>query len=107
MSLAKPLVRFQNIGRAELISSSSMPKKTKTSKTKSRAKSTASRKPRVVKGRINLRVAGYSGVQKLAPSSLIPYLPITKLRLAAKKALAATGKKSTRKIVRKRKNKRQ
>lgn len=102
MSLAKPLVRFQNIGRAQLISSSPMPKKTRSSKSKTRAKSTANRKPRVVKGRINLKVAGYSGVQKLSPSSLVPYLPINKLRLAAKKALAASGKKRTKKNTKRR-----
>lgn len=80
-----------------------MPKKTRSTKSK-RAKSTASRKLRVVKGRINLRVAGYSGIQKIAPGSLVPYLPINKLRLAAKKALAASGKtKSKKKSVKRRK----
>jgi hypothetical protein len=42
---------------------------------------------------VTLRVAGYSGVQKIAPSALIPYLPATKLRQAAKRALGASGKK--------------
>ena len=102
MSLARPLLRFENFGRAQLISNSSMPKKARSTKTK-RAKSTASRKPRIVKGRINLRVAGYSGIQKIAPSSLVPYLPINKLRLAAKKALAASGKTKSKKSVKRRK----
>lgn len=52
-------------------------------------------KPRVVKGRVQVRVAGYSGVQKLAPSTLIPFLPVTKIKAAAKRALAATGKRKT------------
>lgn len=50
----------------------------------------------MVKGRVNVRVAGYLGVQKLAPSKLIPYLPATKVRQAAKKALVASGSRPTR-----------
>ena len=99
MSLRRPLVRFENTGRAQLISSTSMPRKIR-SKSRKGKSSTSSRKPRVIKGRINLRVAGYTGVQKIAPSSLIPFLPVNKLRLAAKKALAASGKK--KKVVRRR-----
>jgi hypothetical protein len=34
-------------------------------------------------------VSGYSGVQKIAPGSLIPYLPLTKIKAAAKKVLRA------------------
>jgi len=49
-------------------------------------------KARVVKGRLNLRVAGYQGVQKIPPSSVIPYIPLTKLRAAAKKVLSKTKK---------------
>jgi hypothetical protein len=55
--------------------------------------SSSSRKPRVVKGRVNLKVAGYSGLQKIAPSLLIPYLPASKLRQAAKRALGVSGKR--------------
>lgn len=62
---------------------------------KKSASSSSTRKPRVVKGRLALRVAGYSGLQKIAPSSLIPYLPVSKLRQAAKRALGASGKKKT------------
>jgi hypothetical protein len=58
---------------------------------KRRARSGASGKLRVVKGRVNVRVAGYLGVQKLAPSKLIPYLPATKVRQAAKRVLIAQG----------------
>jgi hypothetical protein len=55
--------------------------------------SSSSKKPKVIKGRVTLRVAGYSGVQRIAPSALIPYLPAAKLRQAAKRALGASGKK--------------
>jgi hypothetical protein len=54
--------------------------------------SSGSKRPRVVKGRVNLRVVGYSGLQKIPPSALIPFLPASKLRQAAKRALGASGK---------------
>lgn len=91
----KPLLRFETSERAQLISAS-MPssgaRKKKTTGKKSKSPS-GNKKPKVVKGRVTLRVAGYSGVQKIAPSALIPYLPATKLRQAAKRALGASGKK--------------
>lgn len=49
-----------------------------------------SKKPRLIKGRLNVRIRGYSGVQKLAPSALIKYIPATKLRLAARRVLIKT-----------------
>jgi hypothetical protein len=108
MSLRKPLVRYDTSSRAHLVTetaagtpqgskSKSMPRKT------SRKRTGGKGKLRVVKGKVNLRVAGYLGVQKLAPSKLIPYLPTTKVRLAAKKALVASGNKPTRRRVGKRK----
>lgn len=66
-------------------------------------KAPSSKRPRVVKGRVNIKVPGYKGLQKVAPSSLIPYLPASKLRQAAKKALGASGKKKT--VRRRRKSK--
>lgn len=107
MSLRKPLVRFDTQSRAHLVpdtvTKSSMPgavrrrrrsRGTLTGKTK-RTKGGRG-KPRVVKGRVNVRVAGYLGVQKLAPSKLIPYLPANKLTQAAKKALVASGTRPSR-----------
>lgn len=94
----KPLLRFETTERAQLISSS-MPsasgKRKRKSGKRNRASSSAGRKPKVIKGRVNIRVAGYSGLQKIAPSTLIPYLPANKLKQAAKKALGATGKRKT------------
>jgi hypothetical protein len=99
----KPLLRFETSERAQLISSSMPPsgKRKKKSSGKRKSASSSSKKPRVVKGRVTLRVAGYSGVQKIAPSALIPFLPSAKLRQAAKRALSASGKK--KKTVRRRK----
>jgi hypothetical protein len=92
----KPLLRFETSERAQLISSS-MPSAAadKRKRKPGKKNSSTSKKPKVVKGRVALRVAGYSGVQKIAPSALIPFLPATKLRQAAKRALSASGKKKT------------
>ena len=97
----KPLVRFETTDRAELLSHSHsgtpMPairKRRGTARSSVRRKGTRGR-PRVVKGRLSLKVAGYSGYQRLPASSLIPYLPVTKLRAAAKKALLKNRKKTT------------
>lgn len=97
MSHRKPLLRFETSERAQIISSSMPPagKRRNRSGKKKSATSTSTRKPRVVKGRLALRVAGYSGLQKIPPSFLIPYLPVSKLRQAAKRALSASGKKKT------------
>ena len=89
----RPLVRFDTVERATLVPTS-MPPPSRRGRRKSR-KTNRSR-PRLLKGRINLRVTGYPGLQKVAPSSLIPYLPLAKLRLAAGKALKASGKKRSR-----------
>ena len=51
-----------------------------------------STKVRVVKGRVQLRVAGYTGVQSLAPSHLVRHIPSSKLRIAAKKLLGKSKK---------------
>lgn len=102
MSLRKPLVRYETSSRAHLVSdsattttssSSSMPPRRRTTgKRRRTGKVRATKgKPRVVKGRVNVRVAGYLGVQKLAPSKLIPYLPANKVKQAAKRALVASG----------------
>lgn len=54
------------------------------------------KKPRMVKGRLQIRVGGYTGVQKIPPSALMKYLPTVKLKAAAKKLLSqsVTSKKS-------------
>ena len=94
----RPLVRFDTSERASLVPS--MPSASRRIIRRNR-KSTKSR-PRLLKGRVNIRVAGFPGLQKLSPSTLIPYLPLNKIRLAAGKALRASGRKRSRRFGRKR-----
>ena len=57
------------------------------------SKQAKSRKIRLVKGgRIQLRLAGFSGVQTIPSSHLIRYIPSSRLRFAAKKVLKAQHK---------------
>ena len=84
MSTRKPLVKFENDGQAKLVASS-MPAKRKSSRQVKKTRGNSVTKPRVIKGRVNVRVPGYSGVQKVPPSQLIPFLPVTKVRQAAKR----------------------
>lgn len=65
-------------------------------RTASRSKGRGAKKPRLVKGRVNLRVSGYSGIQKISPSALIRYIPSTKIKLAAKRVLLKTKGKTKR-----------
>lgn len=46
---------------------------------------------RIVKGRVQVRVAGFKGVQTLSASQLIKHIPVTKVRLAAKRVLKKTN----------------
>ena len=102
----KPLVDFATRERASIVStpsaSTSMPRKTRR-KAAPRKRSTRRRskrlsgtnKIRIVGGRVRLRVVGYSGLQALAPSALVRFIPTTKLRLAARRVLRQSGKPST------------
>lgn len=96
MSLRKkPLVRFETDSRARLV----LPDTARTpynSMPVRRRRSGVKGKPRVIKGRLNVRVAGYLGVQKLAPSKLIKYLPANKVKQAAKRVLLASGVRPSR-----------
>jgi hypothetical protein len=51
---------------------------------------------RVTKGRVAIKVAGH-GVTKLAASQLVRFVPLTKLKSAAKKVLASLGHRGKRK----------
>ena len=111
MSTRKPLVKFETDGQARIVSSSMPGKKRRTStRHTKRSKGAVASKPRVIKGRVNVRVAGYTGIQKVPPSQLIPFLPATKVRQAAKKALLASGhgqkrvkRRRTKRVIRKKK----
>ena len=105
-----PLVSYTNPNRASLVHDSSESSEPMGKRKKSGSKPSKSRKIRVVKGRVQLRVQGYSGVQHIPSSHLIRYIPSSKLRFAAKKVLkqlkgSSTGSSSSGKKGRKGKKK--
>ena len=108
----KPLVSFDSSGgegkrRARLEGAAEGQKRSMSPATRSRSRAVPRRRTtatvRVVKGRVKLRVAGYTGVQSLSPAHLVRHIGSTKLRLAAKQVLRLTKKKSG--LVRRRKSK--
>ena len=46
-------------------------------------------KVRLVKGKVALRIRGYPGVTKLGASQLVKFVPLNKLKAAAKRALGS------------------
>ncbi len=63
-------------------------------------------KVRIVNGKVALRIGGFPGVQKVGASQLVRFVPLNKLRSAAKRALGgARGKRFRRRRRRTRKNK--
>lgn len=98
---AKPLLNYSDSQeRASLVDSEfdskdSMPRKYK--RKSSRKIKRGLKGVRVTKGRISLKVSGYKGFQKLGASELIHYIPLSKLKAAAKKVLKRSGAKKTKK----------
>lgn len=103
-SCKKPLVSYSNNDdRASLMTFSgpSTQRRRKRSKSQGRRRrrsvgrgrrsKTRVTKVRIVNGRVALRVAGYPGYQRVGASQLVRFVPLNKLRLAAKRALGASG----------------
>jgi hypothetical protein len=49
-------------------------------------------KVRVVKGHLTLKVAGYPGLHRFGASQLIQFVPLNKIKVAAKKILVQSKK---------------
>jgi hypothetical protein len=100
---SQPLVKYsQDLERASFfddVPDSSMPR-SKKSKRKGTASPKAVKGVRFIKGRIALRLSGY-GVQKLAAVDLVRFIPLSKLKQAAKKVLKSKGIRRTKKSKRK------
>lgn len=96
---SKPILSYSDtLERATLIDNDyqteSMPAKKGRSNKKSgvrKQNKSKKKKVRVNKGRINLKVAGYQGLQSVSASELVHYIALSKLRAAAKKLLKKHG----------------
>ena len=104
----KPLFNFSaSDGRATLLASDSdlMPRRKTIKRGPKRRtrKGTKTRGLRFVKGRVAFRVPGFTGVQKLAASQLVRFVPLSKLKTAAKRVLATSGRRPTNHRIRRKK----
>jgi len=63
-------------------------------------------KIKVVNGKVSLKVGGFPGIQRVVASQLVRFVPLNKLRSAAKQVLGAPPKRGKR-VKRGRKQKRQ
>jgi hypothetical protein len=63
-----------------------------------RAKTVKRAKVRVVKGHLTLKVAGYPGLHRFGASQLIQFVPLNKIKVAAKKILVQSKKKGVKKL---------
>ena len=57
-----------------------------------KAKTVKRAKVRVVKGHLTLKVAGYPGLHRFGASQLIQFVPLNKIKVAAKKILVQSKK---------------
>jgi len=109
----RPFVEFSpHQERASLMSVGGRHSQTRSRSTKRkgrRRKSSRVSKIRIVKGKVALRIGGFPGVQRVGASQLVRFVPLNKLRSAAKKVLGAPpkrGKKSRKGGKRKRQGRR-
>lgn len=91
MAQRKPLVRFERTERAQIVDTpTSNPLTEKKHLSKGLAKHTNT-SFRVINGKLNIKLKGYSGVQQIPTAALIPFISLDKLRQAATSVLVASG----------------
>ena len=102
MSMSGTLAPRRKRSRSTLRRKSRAPgRRRRTRRTKTRVT-----KVRVVNGKVSLRVGGFPGVQRVGASQLVRFVPLNKLRTAAKRVLGASGGGYRNKRRRKRTNRR-
>lgn len=50
-------------------------------------------KVKLINGKVALRIKGYPGIQRLGASQLVRFVPLNKLKVAAKRVLGTSGVK--------------
>ncbi len=95
-----PLVRYSTQNRAVLLSASNSMPKTRRARAalrprRKRSAATAKRggnKVRIVKGRVVVKVGGFPGTHRFGAGQLIRFVPLNKIKLAAKRILGSSGR---------------
>ena len=96
----RPFVEFSpHLDRANLMSSGAPlggRKRSRSTVKKGRKRRSRVTKVRVVKGKVALRVGGFPGVQHVGASQLVRFVPLNKLRTAAKRVLGSPPRRGKR-----------
>ena len=96
----RPFVEFSpHLDRANLMSSgiaATGRKRSRSTARKGRKRRSRVTKVRVVKGKVALRVGGFPGVQHVGASQLVRFVPLNKLRTAAKRVLGSPPRRGKR-----------
>jgi len=96
-----PLLCYSTNSRAQIVSNPTTKKQmTFKKKSKGRVGKRRSHKSKVhiSKGQVAIKVTGYKGLQRLAASQLIRFVPLNKIKLAAKKVLKISKKLPKRRL---------
>ena len=93
----RPFVEYSpHQDRANLMSAGgSSPRPRKRTRSGGKRKSRVT-KVRVIKGKVALRVGGFPGVQRVGASQLVRFVPLNKLRTAAKRVLGNPPRRTKR-----------
>jgi hypothetical protein len=94
----RPFVEYSSQQDRASLMSAGGPSHRLRKRTRSAGKRKKSRvtKVRVVKGKVALRVGGFPGVQRVGASQLVRFVPLNKLRAAAKRVLGTPPKRVKR-----------
>ena len=99
-TIKRPFVEFSpHLDRANLMSSGvslTGRKRSRSTTRKGRRKRGRVTKVRVIKGKVALRVGGFPGVQHVGASQLVRFVPLNKLRTAAKRVLGSPPRRGKR-----------
>jgi len=99
-SLMTALSSSSPLSRSSTSSSGGRRRRSRRRRQPSRRRNTRSTRVRVIHGRVALRVGGYPGLQHLGASQLVRFVPLNKLRAAARRVLggsaARKGKRTRR-----------
>ena len=96
-----PFVDFStNQDRASLMTTGFMPAKSRRRRASSKSSKRRSTKVRIIKGRVALRVGKH--LEKITASQLVRFIPLNKLKTAAKKALRVSHKRHKSRVSKRR-----
>lgn len=100
-SSARPFVEFSpHQDRASLMTAVGTKNPRRRSYSRAKRKSRSS-KIKIVRGKVALRIGGFPGVQHVGASQIVRFVPLNKIRAAAKRVLGGSSKRTKKRSSRK------